>query len=224
MTYLRPAQTVFLEPLEVVELGNKWRELLADELREIARILRHLSEMIGARAGEIASAIAAMAAIDLLVAKARLGEAMKAKYLPYDGPDQPWILEAPASLYLHDGRHPLLTGDVVPVSVWLGEQPPSAGLPLPDHEPKEFRILLITGPNTGGKTVALKTTGLLSLMAQAGLPVPAGEDITPSRLRRRLRGHRRRAEHRAVALDVQLTHRQHHHDPRGRYGPLARPP
>ena len=75
---------------------------------------------------------------------------------------------------LETARHPLLTGDVVPITAWLGD----ANAPIPDFRPptsgeSTFTVLLITGPNTGGKTVALKTVGLLSLMAQAGLPVPA---------------------------------------------------
>ena len=96
--------TVFLEPLEMVELGNKWRELLAEEEREIARILRDLSARVGGRAPEIAAALDALADIDLLIAKVRLGEAMKAKHLPHDpgesGHEQAWLSEEPGSLYL----------------------------------------------------------------------------------------------------------------------------
>jgi len=156
--------TVFLEPLEVVEMGNKWRELQLEEQREVQRILRSLSQAVGERADEIAAAVDALAEIDLALAKARLGEAFGAGEIPHDGLDQPWLAEG-GGLRLEDARHPLLSGRVVPITVWAG---------FDDED--GFRSLLITGPNTGGKTVALKTVGLLSLMAQAGLPLPAGAD------------------------------------------------
>jgi len=156
--------TVFLEPLDVVEMGNKWRELQLEEQREVQRILRGLSEAVGERAAEIAAAVDALARIDLALAKARLGEALGASELPHDGLDQSWLAESGA-LRLADARHPLLTGAVVPITVWVGSGDEDA-----------FRSLLLTGPNTGGKTVALKTVGLLSLMAQAGLPLPADAD------------------------------------------------
>ncbi len=194
--------TVFLEPLETVEMGNAWRELQAEEEREVRRILRALSEQVGGRAAEIAAAVDALADLDVALAKARLGEALGAKALPYDGPNQPWLLEKPGYLHLAGARHPLLTGDslpagrqVVPVTIWIGSgvtgqgsrspvggsQERGGGAVTPDprpstHQDHGFSVLLITGPNTGGKTVALKTAGLLALMAQAGLPVPAGED------------------------------------------------
>jgi DNA mismatch repair protein MutS2 len=161
--------TVFLEPLETVEMGNRWREMLAEEQREIARILRKLSAGVGARSDEIAEAIEALAEVDLVLAKARLGEAMGGNELPHDGPDQPWLIDKPGGLILETARHPLLTGEVVPITVNLGS--------LTTHNSQltanPFTVLLITGPNTGGKTVALKTVGLLSMMAQAGLPIPA---------------------------------------------------
>ncbi len=176
--------TVFMEPLETVEMGNRWRELLAEEQREIARILRDLSARVGSRADEIVAAIEALAEIDLSLAKARLGEALGAKELPHDpsvgaaGHDQPWLLNQPGALLLTNARHPLLSGQVVPVTVWIGdgEEVPTSNFLPPASERKAFSILLITGPNTGGKTVALKTVGLLALMAQAGLPIPADTD------------------------------------------------
>ncbi len=168
--------TVFLEPLETVEMGNRWRELLAEEGREIARILRDLSARAGSRAGEISAAIEALAEIDLSLTKARLGEAMKAPELPHDGPEQAWISDRPGSLLLLNARHPLIGGNVVPTTVWLGEGAPTSNLQPLDSETQPFTVLLITGPNTGGKTVALKTVGLLALMAQAGLPIPADGD------------------------------------------------
>ena len=165
--------TVFMEPLEVVEMGNKWREIQLEEKREVQRILRDLSQAVGERAADIAAAVDRLAEIDLALAKGRLGEALRANELPHDGLDQHWL--APTGrggLRLDEARHPLLSGDnlppgrqVVPITVW-------AGLEGDDG----FAALLITGPNTGGKTVALKTVGLLALMAQAGLPVPAGAE------------------------------------------------
>ncbi len=192
--------TVFLEPLETVEMGNAWRELLAEEEREVQRILRDLSARVGGRAEDIAAAVDALAGIDLCLAKARLGHALGAREIPHEGHDQPWLLKKPGALLLIDARHPLLKGDVVPISVWVGQGGPTSNLRPPTSQatepgtknqaqespgareaptsnlqsPTSFSVLLITGPNTGGKTVALKTVGLLALMAQAGLPIPAG--------------------------------------------------
>ncbi|MGD9889928.1 MAG: endonuclease MutS2 [Dehalococcoidia bacterium] len=150
--------TVFVEPLGAVDLGNRWRELQIDEQREVERILRTLSDQVGRHAATIRTDIEALAEIDLCLARARLGDALEADELPYDGDAQPWLVPAPAELVLEDARHPLLRGDVVPVSLRVGGA---------------FAVLLITGPNTGGKTVALKTAGLLTLMALSGMPVPA---------------------------------------------------
>ncbi len=150
--------TVFIEPLSVVDLGNSWRELQLEEEREVERILRELSGLVGESADGIIETIAALAELDLALAKAHLGEELDAVELPHPGPEQPWIGEPGAGLRLENARHPLLSGGVVPISFAVGG---------------DTTALLITGPNTGGKTVALKTTGLLCLMAQAGLPVPA---------------------------------------------------
>ncbi len=150
--------TVFLEPLAVVDLANQWRELQLEEQREVERVLRRLSAEVGARAEAIVAAVEALAEIDLALAKARLGDEMGAHELPHPGEAQAWLVPAPGELHLSNARHPLLKGDVVPVTVTVGGP---------------YRVLLITGPNTGGKTVALKTAGLLTLMACAGLPVPA---------------------------------------------------
>lgn len=152
--------TAFIEPLSVVELGNAWREAQLEEEREVERILRRLSALVGEEEVALSADVSALAEIDLDVAKARLGDQMQATELPYDGPDQPWLLRGPAELNLVEARHPLLTREPVPISIGVGGA---------------FRALLITGPNTGGKTVALKTAGLLALMAQAGLAVPALE-------------------------------------------------
>ena len=121
-------------------------------------MLRRLSAAVGAAADAITVDVEGLAEIDLALAKARLADELDAHDLPQEDATQSWLVPAPAPLSLVNARHPLLTGDVVPISLSVG-----AG----------YSALLITGPNTGGKTVALKTTGLLSLMALAGLPVPA---------------------------------------------------
>ena len=147
--------TVFMEPLAAVELGNAWRELELAERNEIERILRELSGMVGEKGETVLNSLEALAEIDLALAKGRLAMQMKALL--------PKLLEGgkgQTRVLLEQGRHPLLTGKVVPISLELG---------------KDFQALVISGPNTGGKTVALKTVGLLALMAQAGLAVPADE-------------------------------------------------
>jgi DNA mismatch repair protein MutS2 len=149
--------TLFVEPLAVVELGNRLREARREEQREVDRILRALCESIGQEDGAIRAAIRCLAQIDLAQAKARLGDELDAP-LPAENDSLNWIGGESTDLILHSARHPLLSGDVVPISAALTD---------------EARCVLITGPNTGGKTVALKTVGLLCLMAQAGLPVPA---------------------------------------------------
>ena len=150
--------TVWVEPLAVVELGNKWREAQLEEEREVEHVLKALSAEIGAQEQAVIWDVEALAQIDLALAKARFGAEIGAEELPYDGEAQPWIVESPAELHLLQARHPLLKMPVVPSTITLGGA---------------YRVLLITGPNTGGKTVALKTAGLLPLMAQSGLPVPA---------------------------------------------------
>ncbi len=158
--------TLFVEPLAVVELGNRFREARREEQREVERILRALCESIGAETGAIRAAVRCLSQIDLAQAKARLAADLDAP-LPAEFDNLNWIVSgdgnADADLILHSARHPLLdadvlSGDVVPISTALTA---------------DARCVLITGPNTGGKTVALKTVGLLCLMAQAGLPIPA---------------------------------------------------
>jgi len=150
--------TVWLEPLPVVDLANKWREAQIAEEREVERVLRALATEVGAHADAIAWNVVALARIDLALAKVRFGDEIGAPELPYEGEDQPWIVDGPAQLHLLLARHPLLRAPVIPTTITVGGA---------------YSVLLITGPNTGGKTVALKTAGLLALMAQSGLPVPA---------------------------------------------------
>lgn len=153
-------QTLFVEPFEIVELNNRWREKQIDEQHEIDRILDALSQKTGAEAEKIAASVEATAAIDLAMAKARLAFEMRA-HRPglWVGANADANGHASCRISLRSARHPLLDpANVVPIDVEIGDR---------------FRVLLITGPNTGGKTVALKTIGLLTLMAQTGLFIPA---------------------------------------------------
>jgi len=146
--------TIFIEPWETVEEGNELRELINDERREVDRILTSLSKETGLHEDEIQRDIALAAELDLIFAKAKYARRAKAA--------EPQIvaftLEQRPSLQLLEARHPLLGDRAVPLDIVIG---------------KDYSILVITGPNTGGKTVALKTIGLLSLMALAGIPIPA---------------------------------------------------
>ncbi|OAT79381.1 endonuclease MutS2 [Desulfotomaculum copahuensis] len=144
--------TLFIEPMAVLEANNEVRRLQAAEKQEIARILTELSGMVARQGEELAASLATLGELDLILARARYSQRLDAW--------APVILPAAAVLDIRRGRHPLLSGEVVPVSVHLG---------------RSFDTLVITGPNTGGKTVTLKTIGLLILMAQSGLHLPAGE-------------------------------------------------
>ena len=142
--------TLFIEPLSVVELGNDLKQLQAQEQKEIARILQALTDQVGYVADELTSNIDLLARLDFAFAKAALAGEMYAV--------SPEINQA-GYLDIIRGRHPLLDPKtVVPCNIHIG---------------KEFTTLIITGPNTGGKTVTLKTVGLLTLMMQSGLHVPA---------------------------------------------------
>lgn len=160
-------QTMFVEPMEVVELNNEWRQLQMDEEHEIERILRALATKIGDQAGAIQRALDAVTALDIALAKARMSfdlravePRLKGDHAPLPGGHEKHMIR------LREARHPLLEPDeVVPVDIELGQR---------------ARILILTGPNTGGKTVALKTVGLLTLMTQAGLFIPAADGSTMS--------------------------------------------
>ena len=144
--------TVFVEPMSVVELNNEIRVLRSDEQEEISRILLELSGEVGSFADSIIESYNYAVQLDLIFAKAQVAYKMKA-VVPQIGEDGKTIL--------HAARHPLIAKEkVVPTEITLGDT---------------FDALIITGPNTGGKTVALKTIGLLTLMAMCGLMVPAGE-------------------------------------------------
>ena len=148
-------QTLFIEPLVAVELGNAWREAQVAEAEEIARILDELSAFVAANAAALRETLEALARFDLWAAKASLAADM-------DGTRAETADRA--EVVLLSARHPGLSGRVVPIDIRLGDG---------------FTALVVTGPNTGGKTVTLRTLGLLSLMHQAGLHVPAA---TGSRL------------------------------------------
>ena len=142
-------QTLFIEPLVVVELGNAWREAQVAEAEEIARILDELSAFVAANAADLRETLDALARFDLWAAKAALSSEMRAARAETVDRYEVELLSA---------RHPGLSGRVVPIDIRLG-----AG----------YTALVVTGPNTGGKTVTLRTLGLLSLMHQSGLHVPA---------------------------------------------------
>ncbi|MGI5818667.1 MAG: endonuclease MutS2 [Armatimonadota bacterium] len=141
--------TVFIEPQEVVAQGNRLRETMLAIEEEIRRILRELSQLVGTLAEPLMADMEGLAALDFIVAKARLAQEM--------GATKPAVREDRV-IDLKGGRHPLLTGEVVPIDVWIG---------------REFTTIIVTGPNTGGKTVAIKTVGLLTVMAQSGMHIPA---------------------------------------------------
>lgn len=144
--------TVFIEPMSVVELNNEIRVLRSDEQEEISRILLELSGEAGSFADSIIESYHYAVELDLIFAKAQVAYKMKA-VVPQVGED--------GKIVLHSARHPLIAKEkVVPTDITLGVG---------------FDTLIITGPNTGGKTVALKTIGLLTLMAMCGLMIPAGE-------------------------------------------------
>ena len=164
--------TLFIEPLATVELNNRWRQLQLDEEEEIRKILAELSALVADQSDFISHTVEALAELDLAFAKAKYAHAIEAVepiLLGFDksqtGQKRSSGEEAAHSIFkISAGRHPLLNSEtVVPINVILDE---------------DVRMLVITGPNTGGKTVSLKTIGLLSAMAQAGLHIPAAEGST----------------------------------------------
>ena len=148
-------QTIFVEPLETIEQNNDLVRLLEEEQAEIRRILQEMTEKIGEQADAMSTATEVMAEVELQFGKARFG-------LDYDCV-RPELTED--FLELQDARHPLLERNLRPKGGKV--------VPLTLEMDSAHRQLIISGPNTGGKTVGLKTIGLLALMAQAGVPVPA---------------------------------------------------
>ena len=156
--------TLYIEPDELVELSNDLEDAVFEEKKEVGRILWQLTKLVLDQQEAILDSVKTLSLVDLTYAKARFGIAYN-----MSPPD----LDPDASLYIRQARHPLLlqlvsertgytvrelTDEVVPIDVRLGE---------------DFDLLLITGPNTGGKTVVLKTIGLLTVMAQSGMHIPA---------------------------------------------------
>jgi DNA mismatch repair protein MutS2 len=153
--------TVFVEPWSTVELGNDVRELALQEKHEVEKILAGLSVRVGSYELEITRNIELTADIDLVLAKARYARKANATEAHLSTFRDGAKGQFSGVLRLVEARHPLLGEKAVPLSVELG---------------RDFNILVITGPNTGGKTVAMKTVGLLSMMTLAGLPVPAAAE------------------------------------------------
>lgn len=144
--------TLFIEPMAVVKLNNDLKELYAKEQEEIQIILARLSEEAAQYIEEIRADYRAMTDLDFIFARGALALSMKGS--------RP-VLNNEGRIHIREGRHPLLDEKtVVPITVSLGE---------------DFTLLIITGPNTGGKTVSLKTVGLFTLMGQSGLHIPAGD-------------------------------------------------
>jgi len=156
-------RTLFLEPLETIGLNNQLVRLREDELREIERILAEITRALREHVEEIGATAKALAEFDLIFAKAGFARDYDAVIPRFSSNER--------RLILHDARHPLLEAvlrkqrkPIVPISFELDES---------------RRCLLISGPNTGGKTVTMKTTGLLALMAHSGIPVPCTEAEFP---------------------------------------------
>lgn len=145
-------QTLFIEPSAVLNLNNRQQNLLAQERREVRRILRNLSDLVRPEVDSIDAIATSLVELDFIQAKARLARAMKAT--------EPQLTHDQSFLFLQ-ARHPLIDPKkVVANDIRLGE---------------DYDTMLITGPNTGGKTITLKTAGILQLMAQSGLFIPAAE-------------------------------------------------
>ncbi len=162
--------TLFIEPLATLDLNNRWRQLQLEEEREVERVLRKLTARVAQEEESIAQTLRTLAGLDLAFAKAKYSdsiESVEPELVPFrprkkKGDAEEGAFEHPGStMGLIQARHPLLPAEhVVPIDV---------------HITDDCSILVITGPNTGGKTVALKTVGLLALMAQSGLHIPAAD-------------------------------------------------
>lgn len=140
--------TVFIEPMGVVEANNDLRQAMAAEETEVARILAELTNRVAEFADSVNDTVNCLAQLDFIFGRAKMAQEMNAT-CP--------TLNTSGRMSLKNARHPLLKGDVVPISPYIGQG---------------FDTLVITGPNTGGKTVTLKTIGLMTLMVQAGLHIP----------------------------------------------------
>ena len=144
--------TLFIEPMAIVKLNNEIRELEIQEQKEIEAVLAALSNEAAPHIEELRLNMELLAQLDFIFAKAALSRQYRCSAPVFNDKGR---------IHIKDGRHPLLDPQkVVPINIWLG---------------KDFDLLIVTGPNTGGKTVSLKTVGLFTLMGQAGLHIPAWE-------------------------------------------------
>ena len=153
--------TLFIEPLETVELNNHWRELQIEEEKEIRRILAALTDMVGEQSEHIVRTVEILGYLDFTMAKARFADqtnAVQPTLVGFGKKDDP--RHPGSTIYLKGARHPLLSGNVVPLDISYDDS---------------TWVMVVTGPNTGGKTVSLKAVGLMTLMAQCGLHLPAEE-------------------------------------------------
>ncbi|HTC58117.1 MAG TPA: hypothetical protein VK706_17005, partial [Candidatus Sulfotelmatobacter sp.] len=171
-------QTVFVEPLETIEQNNELVRLLDEEQAEIRRILLEMTRRIGEQAPAILASAEVLAELELQFAKARFAEEYNCVAVQLSGDKQERsddgrhrLSASAARLLLHNARHPLLERNLKPKG--------AAVVPISVELEGARRQLVITGPNTGGKTVTLKTIGLLALMAQSGIPVPADRAEMP---------------------------------------------
>jgi DNA mismatch repair protein MutS2 len=170
-------QTVFVEPLETIEQNNELVRLLDEEQAEVHRVLLEMTRQIGENADAILTAADILAELELQFAKARFAEDYNCvavtltTSLDLAGRDGASPISDPARLLLHRARHPLLERNLKLKNVKI--------VPVTFELEGDHRQLVITGPNTGGKTVSLKTLGLLALMAQSGIPVPADRADMP---------------------------------------------
>ena len=162
----RSGGAVYVEPMTVVELTNQQEELRGQEREEVVRILKVLTAAVRSQAYAIEQTAAVMAYFDFLHAKARCAQAFHMQ-IPR--------LNTRGAMHLRQARHPLLMAsfDRLRGTGRLGEVDGRPVVPIDVHLGENFDVLVITGPNTGGKTVALKTVGLLALMVQSGLPITA---------------------------------------------------
>ncbi len=148
--------TLFIEPSSIIEDNNSLMAGIIEEKQEIIRILKNITALITERWTEINNNLNTIGKIELLYAKTRLSIEQNAKEVD---------INSDGIFNITNAKHPLLTGNIVPINLKLG---------------KEYNMLIVTGPNTGGKTVSLKTLGILTLMAMAGMHVPADSDSTIS--------------------------------------------
>lgn len=143
--------TVYIEPMPVLQINNEIRRLEMEEDKEIERILRDLTDKVAQNGELLEETFEAIVRLDFILAKAKFSDEIKGVEPQFN---------TRGFINIKKGRHPLLKGEVVPIDIYLGDQ---------------FTVLIITGPNTGGKTVSLKTVGLFALMAQSGLHLPCDE-------------------------------------------------